>query len=297
MGGFTKPTTTPTPDALFDYWLPRLAGAEMRVLLYAVRRTFGFGKESDTISLDQFLHGIRTRDGRVLDEGTGIRGRSTLTIALRKLTEKGLLIKEKRADPEFGDQVNNYRLIITENPSALATYGFRPVNTTPVPDELFDYWLARLSDAELYVLLYVIRRTLGFRKQADTISVRQFRDGVRTREGHVLDEGCGIRTNKYLYMALRGLEEKGLIASERRIHEVRGNVPTRYRLIFEGDTPPVLAIDPRTLPDHDTAETHIIGRSTAPRSGAEQGSSISQQTGGRFVKRRLRTAFERTGFC
>ena len=68
MSGFTKPTTTQTPDALFDYWLTRLTGSELRVLLYAIRRTFGFGKDSDAISLNQFLRGITTQDGRVLDE-------------------------------------------------------------------------------------------------------------------------------------------------------------------------------------------------------------------------------------
>ncbi len=67
MAGFTKPTTTQTPDALFDFWLTRLTGPEIRVLLYAIRHIYGFGKESDDISLHQFLHGIRTRDGEVLE--------------------------------------------------------------------------------------------------------------------------------------------------------------------------------------------------------------------------------------
>lgn len=289
MAGFTKPTTTPTPDALFDHWLPRLAGAEMRVLLYAVRRTFGFSKDADTISLDQFQHGITTRDGRVLDEGTGIRGRSTLTSAVKKLTVKGLLIKEKRSDPDYGDLVNNYRLVITDNPTVVAAYGFRPVNTTPVPDELFDYWLPRLSDAELFVLLYVIRRTLGFRKNADTISVRQFLEGVHTRDGQVLDEGCGIRTRRYLYLALNGLQGKGLIASERRIHAVRGNLSSRYRLVFEGDAPLVLKVDPRSLPDHDEGETRVM-RTTlrvpdAPVDPPDTRNPITEPTGVRLVNR------------
>ena len=49
--GFVFPTTTPVPDQLFDELLHRLSGAELKVLLYIVRRTFGFKKQSDDISL------------------------------------------------------------------------------------------------------------------------------------------------------------------------------------------------------------------------------------------------------
>src|SRR5215469_10035736 len=108
MSGFTKPTTTQTPDALFDYWLTRLTGSELRVLLYAIRRTFGFKRDDDAISREQFLHGITARDGRIFDEGTGIRSGATLTAAITKLVEKGLLIRQKRFDPERGHLVSMF---------------------------------------------------------------------------------------------------------------------------------------------------------------------------------------------
>ncbi len=45
-----RPTTTPVPDEIFDEWLAVLGHAELRVLLYIVRRTFGFDKRGgDTI--------------------------------------------------------------------------------------------------------------------------------------------------------------------------------------------------------------------------------------------------------
>ena len=44
FSGFVCPTTTPVPDQLFDELLHRLSGAELKVLLYIVRRTFGFKK-------------------------------------------------------------------------------------------------------------------------------------------------------------------------------------------------------------------------------------------------------------
>src|SRR5437870_5656635 len=128
MSGFTKPTTTQTPDALFDYWLTRLTGSELRVLLYAIRRTFGFGKDSDAISLNQFLRGITTQDGRVLDEGTGI-SRPALLAAINRLTAKGLMVKTRQSNPATGDQVNVYRLVIEDHRYPRSARGFRSVNT------------------------------------------------------------------------------------------------------------------------------------------------------------------------
>ncbi len=43
--------------------------------------------------------------------------------------------------------------------------GFISPRYTQVPDALFDELMAYLSGAELKVLLYIIRRTLGFKKR------------------------------------------------------------------------------------------------------------------------------------
>ncbi len=64
--GFSTPQYTQVPDQLFDELLSLLTGAELKVLLYICRRTFGFKKESDNISLNQMLNGIRKRMGHVL---------------------------------------------------------------------------------------------------------------------------------------------------------------------------------------------------------------------------------------
>ena len=70
--GFTKPRYTPIPDQVIDKLMTELSFAELKIVLYVARRTYGFGKQSDTISLDQLATGIKTRDGRVLDSGTGL---------------------------------------------------------------------------------------------------------------------------------------------------------------------------------------------------------------------------------
>jgi hypothetical protein len=66
------------PDVVFDHLLTRLGEAELKALLYIIRRTFGFKKDRDPVSFNQFLRGIITKDGEVQDEGCGIRDRTTL---------------------------------------------------------------------------------------------------------------------------------------------------------------------------------------------------------------------------
>ena len=44
--GFSRPNTTPTPDEVFDVFLTQLTPAELKVLLYIIRRTYGFQKDS-----------------------------------------------------------------------------------------------------------------------------------------------------------------------------------------------------------------------------------------------------------
>jgi DNA-binding transcriptional ArsR family regulator len=107
--GFLRPTTTPTPDELFDVWLHQLSGSELKVLLYIVRRTFGFKKDADTISISQICNGITTREGKVLDHGTGL-ARSTVSKAIRRLEALGLILVERSLDEKSENEVNTYRL-------------------------------------------------------------------------------------------------------------------------------------------------------------------------------------------
>jgi hypothetical protein len=81
---------TPVPNALIDILLPSLSEAELKVTLYIARRTLGFAKQSDAISLSQLQHGIFTRDGRQLDSGTGLT-RKWVVAAIKSLESRGVL--------------------------------------------------------------------------------------------------------------------------------------------------------------------------------------------------------------
>jgi len=121
--------------------------------------------------------------------------------------------------------------------------GFQSPNYTMVPDELFDDLMVDLSGAELKVLLYIIRRTFGFKKDSDNISLSQMLNGIETREGHNLDRGTGL-SKKTLLEALRSLEEKNIITTQRRQSPEKGNEPTAYRLNLLASPPGVKTSPP-----------------------------------------------------
>jgi hypothetical protein len=104
------PNSTQVPDIILDHWMAELSGSEFKVLLYIARRTYGFGKDADTISLNQLAHGIRRRDGRIIDRGTGL-SRSGVKAACVTLIEKKLLIRTTNTveDKREADE-STYRL-------------------------------------------------------------------------------------------------------------------------------------------------------------------------------------------
>jgi phage replication O-like protein O len=122
FSGFIFPTTTPIPDQVFDELLHLLSGNELKVLLYICRRTFGFKKESDTISLNQMVNGITTRNGRVLDRGTGL-SKATVTRCLNTLEERNIILRIRQYSDERGDEPTTYALNILTPLSQIETRG------------------------------------------------------------------------------------------------------------------------------------------------------------------------------
>ena len=107
--GFISPRYTQVPDELFDELMAHLSGAELKVLLYIIRRTFGFKKDNDNISLSQICKGITMRSGEVLDKGTGLSKQSVVT-ALKGLIEKKAIIAIQNSSKEKGHEPTTYSL-------------------------------------------------------------------------------------------------------------------------------------------------------------------------------------------
>ncbi len=154
-------------------------------------------------------------------------------------------------------------------PESLTFDGFASPNYTQVPDELFDTLMTRLSDCELRVLLYIVRRTFGFKRNSDTIALSQMVSGITTKEGQVLDSGTGL-SKATVARGLKGLREKGVIEATRNRSVSRGDEPTTYRLRMKQhstnslenaplshsqDTPPVSPARQAVSQMRDTQET------------------------------------------
>jgi hypothetical protein len=120
-------------ELITDHCMYFLKGSELKIALYIVRRTIGFGKERDRIALDQFCHGIKTRNGRQLDRGTGLSRRAAQQ-ALDGLKGHGLLseIVETGKANEYG---LNWQAILQHSQKSTIAESSPPTSAknTPVP--------------------------------------------------------------------------------------------------------------------------------------------------------------------
>ncbi|MBI3421287.1 MAG: replication protein [Candidatus Sungbacteria bacterium] len=123
FAGFYVPNSTPVPDNFFDELLAYLSESELKVVLYVMRRTFGFKKHDDNISLNQMLYGIVKKDGTRLDRGTGL-SKPAITKAVKSLVTRGVLIVERRFDKKGSNEPTNYHLNLIEiSPSKYSLQG------------------------------------------------------------------------------------------------------------------------------------------------------------------------------
>lgn len=75
------PNFLQVPNAVIDELLPDLTGAELKCYLVVIRKTKGWNKESDNISISQFM------------KATGLSN-SAVIKACESLVKYGLLVKE-----------------------------------------------------------------------------------------------------------------------------------------------------------------------------------------------------------
>jgi transcription initiation factor IIE alpha subunit len=107
--GFVTPTATPVPDQLFDELLPTLGLAQLRVLLFIVRCTYGSRRLSAAISLRQMLEGIYDSDGYLLAPGVGL-SKATVCRALSALRRRRIIVAERQRSEDRGNEPTAYRL-------------------------------------------------------------------------------------------------------------------------------------------------------------------------------------------
>jgi phage replication O-like protein O len=100
--GWELPNYTQVPNALFEM-LPDLSQGELKVLLALFRRTLGFHKLVDAVSINQ------------LCEATGLN-RTTVVTATRGLVLRRLIVTEKQKTEQRGFETTIYSLRFRESP-------------------------------------------------------------------------------------------------------------------------------------------------------------------------------------
>ena len=93
------PNTSAIPNILFDYWMYQLNSSEFKVLMCIARKTYGWHKNSDSISVKQ------------IEKMTGL-SRNGILNSIKGLTAHDLLIKIKSKTSDGDDAPNQYTINI-----------------------------------------------------------------------------------------------------------------------------------------------------------------------------------------
>jgi hypothetical protein len=109
-GNFTQ-----VPNQVFEL-MPTLSGSELKCLLYIVRHTLGFHEQVKTITIDEFEHGRKKKNGTRFDYGVGM-GRETIINALKTLAERAIITREMDASDKARQKIT-YGLHRSENPTS-----------------------------------------------------------------------------------------------------------------------------------------------------------------------------------
>lgn len=96
-----EPTYTQIPNIVFDYWMEKLSPAEFKVLLCICRKTFGWHKAKDKISL------------RMLEKLTGL-SKKGITKNISALLEYGLIHKISSVTEDGDPSANEYEVLVHE---------------------------------------------------------------------------------------------------------------------------------------------------------------------------------------
>lgn len=117
------------------------------------------------------------------------------------------------------------------NSSPIKFLGFQSPTYTLIPKVVADSLMQDLTTGELRCLLYVLGHTFGWKKYADQISISQFLNGIKTKDGEIKDSGVGL-SKKALLQSLKSLEEKGIITRRRRMTRMGDCDATEFSLKF-----------------------------------------------------------------
>jgi len=97
MNNHYIPNSAHIPNILLDYWMPRLNSSAFKILMAIARKTYGWNKEKDAISLRQ------------LEEMTSLC-KSGIIKNIQDLVNEGIVIKIKSKSEKGDDASNKYKI-------------------------------------------------------------------------------------------------------------------------------------------------------------------------------------------
>lgn len=105
----------PVPSLLIEEWLTVLSHPELKCALFICRRTWGYRKEWDAISWEQFEFGVVDKSGKHLDYGTGL-SESTCRRTIASLESRGLIEVNRRNTRSHLYRLTIFRGVIALTP-------------------------------------------------------------------------------------------------------------------------------------------------------------------------------------
>ncbi|HEY0070875.1 MAG TPA: replication protein [Chloroflexia bacterium] len=174
---------------------------------------------------------------------------------------------------------------MVKKPDGFVFAGFDSPRYTPTPDQIFDELLAPglLTEAELRVLLYIVRRTFGWKKELDNISLSQITGGIVKRDGTRLDWGAGVAKSSAV-RAIKGLVEKGVIISRHNFREDGGSDVTTFALRMRDPDDPPYGHGTTSTGTQNGAKHPLYRRETRGGSTVEHGGSPNETRGSSTAK-------------
>lgn len=96
--GFSAPESNycKIPNLFFELMADGMKECELKVTLYILRHTWGYQEfdEAKRITLDEFLHGRKRRNGTRIDNGCGLKSKTSVLEGLEKAIDRGTIIIE-----------------------------------------------------------------------------------------------------------------------------------------------------------------------------------------------------------
>ncbi len=120
FSGYRIPGYTQIPDQLLDDQLHLLTHAELKVLLYIMRHTFGYKRDGDHLSARQIAEGLVRRDGTRVDHGTGCEI-ATVRRTVKRLEELGLITVRRDRTADGDAETNFYTVRLAEGGGVATT--------------------------------------------------------------------------------------------------------------------------------------------------------------------------------